>query len=102
MVHSGDNRSTANDLEGVADRVILGLLPSAEDGLEPALRVLGTGGGTMHIHGLAPSKDHLGWSRRVEDSVQEAGGFSKDSSQITRVKSYAPHWDHVVLDLTLA
>ena len=102
VVHLGDNRSTANDLEGVADRVILGLLPSAEDGLEPALGVLGTGGGTMHIHGLAPSKDHWGWGRRVEDSVQEAGGFSKDSSQITRVKSYAPHWDHVVLDLTLA
>ena len=56
----------------------------------------------MHIHGLAPSKDHWEWGRRVEDTVHEAGGFSKASSQITRVESYAPHWDHVVLDLTLA
>ena len=69
VVHEGDSGVTSKSLEGVADRVFLGLLPSSEDGLEAALRVLKPDGGTLHIHGLAPSSDHSSWAEGVVASV---------------------------------
>ncbi len=102
VVHEGDSRITAETLQGVANRVFLGLLPSSEGGLESALKVLGPDGGTLHIHGLAPSNDHGSWARETEVAVSSIGPGSATVSKLTRVKSYAPHWDHVVLDLTVA
>ena len=102
VVHEGDNRVTTETLEGVADRVILGLLPSSEEGLGAALRVLTSGGGTLHLHGLAPSKDHASWVGDVLSSVSEIRPGSTLDHALIRVKSYAPHWDHVVLDLSVA
>ena len=101
-IHEGDNRITAQSLGGVADRVFLGLLPSSEEGLETALDVLSPSGGTLHVHGLAPSKDHGSWVEEVRSSVAATRPGSELSPALTRVKSYAPHWDHVVLDLTVA
>ncbi len=102
VVHEGDSRITSESLEGVADRVFLGLLPSAEEGLEAALRVLKQNGGTLHVHGLAPTSDHSSWSEEIESSVSSIRPDSAIDSSLVRVKSYAPHWDHVVLDVSLA
>ena len=102
VVHEGDSRLTSQSLEGVADRVFLGLLPSSEDGLEAALRVLKPDGGTLHVHGLAPSSDHASWAEEVVSSASAIRPGSHNRSELVRVKSYAPHWDHVVLDLSLA
>ena len=102
VVHEGDSRVTSQSLEGVADRVFLGLLPISEDGLEAALRVLRPDGGTLHIHGLAPSSGHASWAEEVEASASAIRPGSYNRSELIRVKSYAPHWDHVVLDLSLA
>jgi len=102
VVHEGDNRVTAESLEGAADRVILGLLPSSEEGLGAALRVLAHGGGTLHVHGLAPSKGHAPWVTGVLSHVSDARPGSTIGHALTRVKSYAPHWDHVVLDISVA
>ena len=102
VVHEGDSGVTSQSLEGVADRVFLGLLPSSEDGLEAALRVLKPDGGTLHIHGLAPSSDHSSWTEGVVASVSSIRPDSSVRSGLVRVKSYAPHWDHVVLDISLA
>ncbi len=101
VVHEGDNRESSEHLLGCADRVILGLLPSAEEGMGPALRVLGTSG-ELHVHGLAPSTDHSGWESEVLGAVARYRPGSELSSSLTRVKSYAPHWDHVVADVTVA
>jgi len=101
-IHEGDNRITTQSLGGVADRVFLGLLPSSEEGLEVALGVLSPSGGTLHLHGLAPSKDHVSWVDGVCSSTSSLRPESDLSHSLTRVKSYAPHWDHVVLDLRVA
>ena len=101
-IHEGDNRIAAQSLAGVADRVFLGLLPSSEEGIEVALGALSPSGGTLHIHGLAPSKGHDSWVGEVLSSVATTRPGSELSPALTRVKSYAPHWDHVVLDLTVA
>ena len=101
-IHEGDNRITAQSLGGVADRVFLGLLPSSEEGLEAAMGVLSPSGGTLHVHGLAPSKDHTSWVGDLLSSASSLRPGSDLSHDLTRVKSYAPHWDHVVLDLRVA
>lgn len=101
-IHEGDNRTTTGSLEGVADRVFLGLLPSSEEGLGVAMRVLSPSGGTLHVHGLAPSKDHSSWVGDLLSSASSLRPGSGLSHDLTRVKSYAPHWDHVVLDLRVA
>ena len=100
-IHEGDNRVAAPKLTGVADRVILGLLPSAEGGFELALNCLKDSGGTLHIHGVAPSSNHQSW---VDETISQFSkirdDFSVSETSHVRVKSYAPHWDHIVLDLT--
>ena len=101
VVHEGDNRGSAEILVGCADRVILGLLPTAEEGMGPALRVLGRSG-ELHVHGLAPSTGHSDWESEVLEAVTRHRPGSELSSSMTRVKSYAPHWDHVVADVTVA
>ena len=67
-IHEGDNRVAAPKLTGVADRVILGLLPSAEGGFELALNCLKDSGGTLHIHGVAPSSNHQSW---VDETISQ-------------------------------
>ncbi|MED5158766.1 MAG: methyltransferase, partial [Candidatus Thermoplasmatota archaeon] len=102
-VHFGDNRVTAANLEGIADRVILGLLPSAEDGYALAMAALKPAGGMLHVHGVAATNNHAAWVADVTESLCEIKGkFSVDTAKPLRVKSYAPHWDHVVLDVTIS
>jgi len=101
-VHEGDNRVTTESLSGVADRVIMGLLPSSEEGLGAALGVLSASGGVIHVHGLARPDGHGPWADGVVSSASSIRTGSMAVEGVTRVKSYAPHWDHVVLDLRVA
>ncbi len=99
-IHEGDNRATAPKLQGIADRVVLGLLPTAEGGYDLAVDCLKESGGILHIHGVAPADNHQSW---VEETIQKfealARQFDIEEAARVRVKSYAPHWDHLVLDL---
>jgi len=102
-IHVGDNRVIATKLEGVADRVVLGLLPSASDGYGLAMAALRPAGGVLHVHGVAAAGDYAAWADGVTGSLREmGGGCSFDAAEPLRVKSYAPHWDHVVLDVTVS
>ena len=102
-IHEGDNRLTAPNLSGQADRVILGLLPTAEGGFELAINCLKKIGGCLHIHGIAPANDHDSW---VDETITKLSNLNHDFSiaetSRVRVKSYAPHWDHIVLDVNLS
>ena len=102
-IHEGDNRLTAPYLSGQADRVILGLLPTAEGGFELSINCLKKTGGVLHIHGIAPASDHQSW---VDETITKLSNLNheftiSETSQV-RVKSYAPHWDHMVLDVNLS
>ena len=102
-IYEGDNRLTAPNLSGQADRVILGLLPTAEGGFELAINCLKKIGGCLHIHGIAPANDHDSW---VDETIIKLSNLNHDFSiaetSRVRVKSYAPHWDHIVLDVNLS
>lgn len=45
----------------MADRVLLGLLPSSEEGWRPALAALKPGGGVMHLHHNVRDADERSW-----------------------------------------
>lgn len=153
QIHFGDNRQL--ELSDVADRVILGLIPSSEEGWPVACQVLRQDtGGILHIHrnvesfpGKTPQLPGNDETEKLEPwlSSQEMttnqweNGYSRDSRRkmllaatkpewrrwaqfaetriagflqqlhgkpwrtrilhIQPVKSYAPHVDHIVLDL---
>jgi len=102
-VHFGDNQITAATLEGIADRVVLGLLPSSEDGYGLAMGALRPSGGVLHVHGAAEAGNHASWAVSVIRSLREmGGGRTVNAAEPLRVKSYAPHWDHVVLDVSVS
>ena len=102
-IHEGDNRLTAPNLSGQADRVILGLLPTAEGGFELAINCLKKIGGCLHIHGIAPANDHDSWVDEIIIKLSNLNhDFSITETSQVRVKSYAPHWDHIVLDVNLS
>ena len=101
-VHRGDNRETCKSIGKVADRVILGLLPTSEKSFEAAMEVLSDSGGVMHIHGLAKPDEYSEWA---EDVMRRICNFREGSRAriiaVNRIKSYAPRWDHVVLDVEI-
>ena len=60
-------------VQGVADRVILGLLPSSQCAWGTALGALGDRGGCLHLHGNVRDSDEAAWSQatlvRVTPSI---------------------------------
>ena len=101
-VHEGDNRVENAMISGVADRVLLGLLPSSSEGYKSALGAIKPSGGTLHVHGLGKAGSHDDWGDCVEGEIMELGGdFVIRNRSLTKVKSHSPHWDHLVLDLSV-
>lgn len=115
--------------KGVADRVNLGLIPCSEDGWPVACAALKTSGGILHVHSnfetkIVQSGDNSQYSN-AEDSkkAQKRKQWARLADKVSlklnnlvcnahpgthwkvtvlhieHVKSYAPHVDHVVIDL---
>ena len=102
-VLEGDNRRTAPT--GVADRVLLGLLPHAEMSWETAVKALKPRGGILHVHSNVNSGEEDEWMARLLAELKtlaEANGrddldFAVD--HLERVKWYGPRIRHVVCDV---
>ena len=102
-VHRGDNRETSKSIGKVADRVIMGLLPTSERSFEAAMEVLSDSGGVIHIHGLAKADEYSGWAEEVMTGICNfREGSRARKIAVNRIKSYAPRWDHVVLDVEIS
>jgi tRNA wybutosine-synthesizing protein 2 len=78
----------------IADRVIMGLLPSCKEYLIDAMKVIKPNG-IIHYHGTA-----YDWKELFDDvnTAAEIEGFKTELIRKTRVKSYAPKIYHWVLD----
>ncbi|CAI7779478.1 unnamed protein product [Closterium sp. NIES-53] len=102
-VLEGDNRVVAP--VGVADRVLLGLIPSSEASWRTAIRCLKPReGGVAHVHGNAVDVEEQQWTDYVvgefEKLAREEGrSWEVNAMHLERVKWYAPHIRHVVLDV---
>ena len=99
-VLEGDNRTHGNLLHGKFDRVVLGLLPQSWEGMETAIRSLKSTGGILHIHGVSPSDKPEKWEKEV---IQKLSNFNRkiQPNKSIKIKSYAPHWEHRVLDVEI-
>jgi len=96
-------------LDGVADRVCCGLLPSSQDGWALAVRVLKSEGGIVHVHENIHEDLVESWSRgklcetfqklftREPDARKQ--GMKVFCTHVEIVKSYAPRVYHIVADL---
>ena len=93
----GDNRKV--DFQQEFDRVNLGLLPSSEEGYAIAIQALKPEGGILHVHGLAMGGNEDGWALNLATRLETLGSFSCTVVQVERVKWYAPHQRHIVVDI---
>ena len=57
--------------QGVADRVVLGLLPSSRIGWAPALAALKPSGGILHLHENVVDSDEGRWVHAMEVLLAE-------------------------------
>ncbi|CAI5494305.1 unnamed protein product [Closterium sp. Naga37s-1] len=102
-VLEGDNRVVAP--VGVANRVLLGLIPSSEASWRTAIRCLKPReGGVAHVHGNVVDVEEQQWTDYVvgefEKLAREEGrSWEVKAVHLERVKWYAPHIRHVVLDV---
>ena len=92
----GDCMVEIPKLGRIADRVIMGLLPSSKDYLLDAMKVVKPNG-VVHYHGTGKKE---GWKGLFEDVKTAAGieGFKVELKRRAKVKSYAPKIYHFVLD----
>jgi tRNA wybutosine-synthesizing protein 3 len=107
-VHAGDNLLTVADdgsaaeVLGSCSRVMLGLLPSSEDGWPLALAALKPEGGWLHLHGNAPGGNEEEWAKSVVERIAEIDSRKVKLVNLVKVKWYAPHIRHCVLDLQIS
>eukprot|EP00934_Nitzschia_sp_Nitz4_P003629 Nitzschia sp. Nitz4//scaffold347_size17400//9706//11130//NITZ4_008835-RA/size17400-processed-gene-0.18-mRNA-1//-1//CDS//3329548666//3619//frame0 len=109
QIYQGDCRKTAkqHQLEGMFDRVSLGLLPSSEGGWETAVRALHKErGGWLHVHGNVPNSERDTWALWMCRSLQDLCKLADRPSDwivlcthLERVKSFAPTVSHFVADI---
>lgn len=96
----GNNRETAP--RGVADRVIMGYLPTTHEFLPLAMTLLRSTGGIIHYHETCPEALLPGRPRvRVEAAARDFGRGAEVLLE-RRIKSYAPGVFHVVLDVSVS
>ena len=103
----GDNRitSVAKSLINLADRNLLGLLPSSTQGWPLAVRALKVTGGIIHVHENIFEKELSEWLEQMKVSFVRL--FQEIKQQVMvleilhveKVKSYAPRVNHYVIDL---
>ena len=107
-VHTGDNQISLNvggsavSVNGTCDRVILGLLPSSEDGWPLALSALKPEGGILHLHGNAPGGNEIEWAEKIASKLASMSGRKATVKHLVKVKWYAPHIRHCVVDVKIS
>jgi hypothetical protein len=104
----GNNAISTQSFEDVADRVLLGLLPSSENGWEIAIRLISREkGGILHLHENVLEKDLSSFIKdrmlvKLKDYCKK---YRKEMIieviHVEKVKSYSPHVYHYVFDILL-
>ena len=102
----GDNAQLAgSSVEGTADRVMLGLIPTSEGAWGTAVRLLRPAtGGWLHVHMNRPEEGIQAFAAELEGALAAlAAGVGRrwacSVRHVERVKSYAPRVWHVVYDV---
>ncbi len=91
----GDCAIEISKLGRIADRIIMGLLPSCKQYLKNAMKVVKPDG-VIHYHGIAKEEEKKLFGE--VKTAAEIGGRKVKLIKKTKVKSYAPKIYHFVLD----
>jgi tRNA G37 N-methylase Trm5 len=100
-IHQGDNQSTLPNLREIADRVILGLIPSSEPTWKLAIDCLKPEGGIIHVHMNVDERKLDEWMAQTIDKFSRLSGKKATAIHLEKVKWYCPHIRHVVLDIRI-
>ncbi len=100
-IHQGDNQTTMPKLKGIADRVILGLLPSSEKTWSLASDCLKPKGGVIHVHMNIHNHELKTWPEQTKEYFANYSHRKTEIMHLEIVKSYSPGISHVVLDLKM-
>ncbi|MCH1443665.1 MAG: hypothetical protein L7U53_07335 [Candidatus Poseidoniaceae archaeon] len=102
----GDNQITLQSLSNIADRVHLGILPSSENTWQLAVDCLKQSGGIIHIHMNIREKEINSFvDYCLEQLKQYAAQRDFNTIQlqhVEKVKWYAPHIRHIVIDVSIS
>lgn len=101
IIHQGDNRETLQNLCGIADRVILGQIPSSEPTWKLAVDCLKPKGGIIHVHMNVDEKKIDQWVTETLDWFSKISGKKATALHLEKVKWYCPHIRHIVLDISI-
>ncbi|MBL7169971.1 MAG: class I SAM-dependent methyltransferase family protein [Candidatus Aenigmarchaeota archaeon] len=96
----GDCEKECASLGRIADRILMGLLPSPKDYLDAAMKIIKPNG-TIHYHStLGEDEGHEKLLFEINDAAVNYG-FNIELLSWKKVKSYAPKVNHVVLDVRI-
>ena len=102
----GDNQITLQSLSNIADRIHLGILPSSENTWQLAVDCLKQSGGIIHIHMNVREKEIDSFvDYCLEQLKQYAAQRDFNTIQlqhVEKVKWYAPHIRHIVIDVSIS
>ncbi len=101
-IHQGDNRISMNKLRGIADRVILGLIPSSMKTWGLAINCLKPSGGMIHVHMNVHENEIEDWVKKTTEWFTTVSGKAATATHLEKVKWYCPHIRHVVLDIEIS
>ena len=101
----GDNQITLKSLSRMADRVHLGILPSSENTWQLAIDCLKQSGGIIHIH-MNVRENQI--SSFVDYCLERMKQYAVHREfnvveliHLEKVKWYAPHIRHIVIDVSV-
>ncbi|MBD3155228.1 MAG: class I SAM-dependent methyltransferase family protein [Candidatus Aenigmarchaeota archaeon] len=99
----GDCRKECESLSEmgrIADRILMGLLPTPKDYLDSAMKII-KNGGVIHYHStLGKEEDYKKLMMEISN-VTLKYGMKVELINFKEVKSYAPNVNHVVLDVKI-
>ena len=104
-IMEGDNQITLKNLCGIADRVHLGILPSSKNTWHLAIDCLKQSGGKIHIHMNVREKEIPSFTdnclAQLEQYAVHCGFNGVELLHVEKVKWYAPHIRHIVIDVSV-
>ena len=105
----GDHKDFVDVYRNRADRVMLGYLPSSENGWKFAIEALKPQGGILHVHQNIEQKKIVDFVAVMKEKLLQLlnaknGSFSWiiEIPHIQRVKSYGPNIEHMVFDVKVS
>ena len=104
IIHRGNNAISLTELEGIADRCHLGLLPSSQSAWKLGIACLKEKGGILHIHMNVEEEKIEQWIDSTIHSLQQYAielkrNYNVEVLHLEKVKWFAPRVRHVVLDV---